>query len=853
MVTERVKHIFYFIDFLHSNIENFNKQERLLDEIAELRKIYNDLDPKTNFEHKFERERIAEKGNKLIGIFHRECKNTINEKINELEITDIPNIGNDHFYHIGEFIILVETRKYDKEDVKLIIEAKEKYVSILENLKLSLDNFLPYGLAKDFNEILLDCFKPFLSLDDKLKINKSKEIQFNRHMVTIESLDIQGIRNAVNKLTGKSFEFEFDINNWLINDKNIFEFSQDISLPLLTIQAEILEQCKAQNTSKLNDFLKSEINISKLISGTNELSIEKIFKDYLDLNIGSPELETPMTVNVNILLGYLKIELFRIYLENINNLFLQTERYKEKFQSLQDEFINSNIDVDKIDFIKSELEKCKSLLKELEKPVYNEMSILGDTENEPCRFKKQFLNTLDKRQSFLNSKLEEFKNLSESQKYEQSIRVSRDVTEEDLEKNPFFKQIGIKEGDTCSQIPEPKNREEAIERLKKYDAQKRFEYLKEIFSQKYGNSINVKIIEDELKPIYKFIEEANKLSTLDAFENKDTSDYLEYLRLANRYYENANLPYYSYHTYFNYGQKNNSLLTYAKYFLYKIWLEEKREVYTKKNTQTIGYFSIPYDFNIDDDWDTRKKKCEMHNQSIYRRYEKNLKNGEEQLLDLVSKMLSATEKPLQTSEYDLLERQFNQIKSICSIALNSKIDKGCVIEGVGSSLIENKFTELQEFHKKSIVDIDIHLKTLEGLKKRDLDRNYNSKQTEQLKTKAQILSESLYEYGFFELEKLKQLSEKNQKILIQLISENKLPYIVAMLDYLNYFSYLEKNHFTNKSKLYSEVAKWFNCAKDGRTIKGNVYSLLKNSTENKKRYTAFKHKEKVIKDYEELK
>lgn len=852
MITERIKHIFYFIDFLHSNIENFNKQERLLDEITELRKIYNDLDPKTNFEHKFEREEIAEKGNKLICIFHQECKNTINEKINELEITDLNNIGNNHFYHIGEFIILVETQKYDKEDVKLIIETKEKYVSILENLRLSLDNFLPYDLVKDFNEVLLDCFKPFLSSNDKLKINKSKEIQVNRNKVTIESLDIQGIKNAVNKLTGKSTEFEFDIYNWLINNKNIFEFSNDLSLSLYTIQAEVLEQCKVQNTSKLKDFLKCNINTSKVILGTKKLSIEKILKNYLDLKIGSPELEYP-TISVNILLGFLKIGLLKIYLENTKNLFLHNEKYKEKFQSLQEEFINSNIDVDKSDFIRNELAKCKSLLKELEKPVYNEISILGDTENEPCSFKKQFSNTLDKRQSFLNSKLEEFKNLSESQKYEQSIRVSRDVTEEYLEKNLFFKQIGIKEGDNYSQIPEPKNREEAIERLKKYDAQKRFEYLKEIFSQKYGNSINVKIIEDELKPIYKFIEEANKLSTLDAFENKDTSDYLEYLRLANRYYENANLPYYSYHTYFNYGQKNNSLLIYAKYFLYKLWLEEKREIYTKKNTQTIGYFSTPHDFNIDDDWDTRKKKCEMHNQAIYRRYEKNLKNGEEQLSDLVSKMLSATEKPLQTSEYDLLERQFNQIKSICSIALNSKIDKGCVIEGVGSSLIENKFNELQEFHKKSIVDIDIHLKTLEGLKNRDLDRNYNSKQTEQLQTKAQILNQILYKYGFFELEKIKQLSEKNQNILVQLISDSQLPYVIAMLDYLDYFTYLERNHFKTKYRLHIEVSKWFNNDKIGRAVRGNINCLLKNSTENKKRYTAFKHKEKVIRDYEELK
>lgn len=716
MITERVKHIFCFIDFLHSNIENFNKQETLLAKISELRKIYHDLDPKTNFEHKFEREEIAEKGNKLMGIFHRECKNTINEKINELEITDLTNIGNDHFYHIGEFIILVETQKYDKEDVKLIIEAKEKYVSILENLKLSLDNFLPYGLVKDFNEILLDCFEPFLSLDDKLKINKSKEIQFNRHMVTIESLDIQGIRNAVNKLKGKSIEFEFDINNWLINDKNIFEFSQDISLSLLTIQAEILKQCKAQNTSKLNDFLKSEINISKLISGTNELSIERIFKDYLDLNIGSPELEIPMTVNVNILLGYLKVELFKIYLENTNNLFLHTEKYKEKFQSLQEEFINSNIDVDKSDFIRNELAKCRSLLKELEKPVYNEISILGDTENEFCSFKKQFLNTLDKRQSFLNLKLEEFKNLTESQKYEQTIK--------DIEYYKIFTTVLNKMYD------------------EEFDYKPNLDYAK----------ITIHII-NEIK---------EKLFELQ--NNEQRSGFLK--NVFRGFFDNGK----DYHLY----QVNK-----LKYIFKDLPLEEKEYSDDQFNfiyncllclgdiVTTISEESLIYDIDFNDVilW-------------AWRHSEKGKQN------------------PYEVFIYHLKGNDKNRKDSNSEVTLNK---------------------------------------------------------TEQLKTKALILSESLYEYGFFKLNKLKQLSEKSQNILIQLLSDNKLPYAMAMFDYLDYFTYLEKNHFTTKYKLYIEVSKWFNSDKEGRAVKGNVNSLLKNSTENKSRYTAFKHKEKVIRDYEELK
>ena len=76
---------------------------------------------------------------------------------------------------------------------------------------------------------------------------------------------------------------------------------------------------------------------------------------------------------------------------------------------------------------------------------------------------------------------------------------------------------------------------------------------------------------------------------------------------------------------------------------------------------------------------------------------------------------------------------------------------------------------------------------------------------------------------------------------------------MAMFDYLDYFNYLERNHFETKRKLFIEVSKWFNSDKDGRAIKGNISSLMKTSMENKKRYTAFQHKENVIKDYEQVK
>lgn len=130
---------------------------------------------------------------------------------------------------------------------------------------------------------------------------------------------------------------------------------------------------------------------------------------------------------------------------------------------------------------------------------------------------------------------------------------------------------------------------------------------------------------------------------------------------------------------------------------------------------------------------------------------------------------------------------------------------------------------------------------------------FNDLSTQPIKTKADILKEQLSQYGFFELEKVKILSGQNKVSIIEKIAESGLPYAIAMFDYLQFISYLEKKHFDSKYKLNREVSKWFDSDKEGRAVKGNISSLLKNTTENKDRYTAYKHKENVIKDYEQLK
>jgi hypothetical protein len=122
---------------------------------------------------------------------------------------------------------------------------------------------------------------------------------------------------------------------------------------------------------------------------------------------------------------------------------------------------------------------------------------------------------------------------------------------------------------------------------------------------------------------------------------------------------------------------------------------------------------------------------------------------------------------------------------------------------------------------------------------------------QQSETKSDKLKAQLSEYGFFELLKVKQLSEPTKQSLVELISSNGLPYNIAMFDFLGFIRHLKAEHFTTDYKLFKAVAIWFEVS--ARSVKGNVYVLNEKSNENRTRYTADQQKKKVQKDYEELK
>src|SRR5690606_180384 len=124
-------------------------------------------------------------------------------------------------------------------------------------------------------------------------------------------------------------------------------------------------------------------------------------------------------------------------------------------------------------------------------------------------------------------------------------------------------------------------------------------------------------------------------------------------------------------------------------------------------------------------------------------------------------------------------------------------------------------------------------------------------QAPDLTNKFAVLKQNLSDFNFISIDKLKILSTNSQDELCKLIFEGSLPYKIAMLDYLCFIEYLQKNYCKTKDQTYHKLSNILN--EDYRSIKRNFLILNPISKENKIRYTSHLHKETVDRDYQYLK
>ncbi|RXG21247.1 hypothetical protein [Leeuwenhoekiella marinoflava] len=193
-------------------------------------------------------------------------------------------------------------------------------------------------------------------------------------------------------------------HDWIIDNLNTFDLPLDVALSFSSIQNEIAKELNNKLPQSLSDYLNTEIDVSKEIIGTPHLTIRKVFRQFLSF-----ENIVPSEVNnfkCNYLLNYLKIALFKLYNEGKYKNILNFEEYQKQYGSLLSSFMTLNVDTDEQDFIDAENNICDKLVLELNKPIYNK-NPLNELLDKPCEFKKNLINSIDKRKKFLEQKANE--------------------------------------------------------------------------------------------------------------------------------------------------------------------------------------------------------------------------------------------------------------------------------------------------------------------------------------------------------------------------------------------------------------------------------------------------------------
>lgn len=194
-------------------------------------------------------------------------------------------------------------------------------------------------------------------------------------------------------------------DEWIINNQNLFGLNDNINLSISCIQYEISSQIKNKAINSIADYLGSDIEITKEIQLTESLSIKKIFEEFLGFE--NIDLLEQKTVKCYLVLSYLQLSLLKEYTENKHNNILTFSEYDEQYSTLLNSFLSSNIDTDEKDFIKQQQTICNNLINELNKPIYNVISPFNEVLDEPCHFKKNLINSIDKRKKFLEKKMNE--------------------------------------------------------------------------------------------------------------------------------------------------------------------------------------------------------------------------------------------------------------------------------------------------------------------------------------------------------------------------------------------------------------------------------------------------------------
>ncbi|MCF7569475.1 hypothetical protein L3X37_14065 [Sabulilitoribacter arenilitoris] len=186
MISDKIKNLFSFIDFLHANISNFKEYDEVINDYRVLIKQANDLNHEQDYSDKIQYNKLANEIDEKYKILKNNVIDLIEVKINELNVCDFENLNTIYNWNISE----IDKLKYDfnENDINEILKCESKYIEYRLSTKI---NYL--SKPERLNSYLDKLFKGLFTFFSPDKIENKQVSKNEIFELTIENLKNYGL------------------------------------------------------------------------------------------------------------------------------------------------------------------------------------------------------------------------------------------------------------------------------------------------------------------------------------------------------------------------------------------------------------------------------------------------------------------------------------------------------------------------------------------------------------------------------------------------------------------------------------------------------------------------------------
>lgn len=263
MISDKIKALFQYIEYLHSNIENFNQFSGLIKELEKLNYERANLKPEKNYKDKLLYDNIQAELDNKFKILQDGTANLIKNKAKELNVCNPDKTETLWNRNISEIDKL--KKEFDEKDLSTIFEHKNKYIQF--RTETAHNYFSLKFFFDDLDEILKELFDYFKESENENEFEKfeSKEIK-------VDSIALM-LKLFKEKRNPCKCELEFLIEKQLLcNDCNI---KTEIENGLINqIEFQVNEQKEILTKEQFNKWLDNEI--STIQNSIKKLSLQKL-------------------------------------------------------------------------------------------------------------------------------------------------------------------------------------------------------------------------------------------------------------------------------------------------------------------------------------------------------------------------------------------------------------------------------------------------------------------------------------------------------------------------------------------------------------------------------------------------